>query len=506
MLLPLVGTYFKKTYQCPVKNTIKSELIYPDKLIFDHSSMYFDGAKRKSFKFNMSKNQVLSAIRSGQFIDIWEGKKVTEIEDNDIEFIETHCEMDLDEDGYSEPYIMLYSVIDEKVASIVPRFAEEDVTLNKDDEVVRIHGENFFTQTIFIPDPTGSCMGMGYGILLGDMFDIIDTNTNQMIDAGTLNNTAANSGIINIGKGSGLRAGKRSKKGTIDINIGKMTTIESDQPLSQNIAQLPFAGPSESLRLMLEQLKMEAREMTSVSMASDASPGEASSLYLARLHQSLIKPNSIMVRVFNGLTSEFKRIYDIQKRYLTQEEYSKILDDDQANVESDYEDESMDIKTTADPSQGSEIERATRAEIVKNDAMMNPAMFNVRNAYIDWYEALGIKDTERYLPEPQPGQPDPIQMMQAQSMQQMSEAEMMKGQADMIEAQAKLIDANIKLAKMDIEIDKLESEVIKNLSTADKNETDTVNNERNFVLANLKEQREGLAQMVAGVQGRVVMI
>jgi hypothetical protein len=206
--------------------------------------------------------------------------------------------------------------------------------------------------------------------------------------------------------------------------------------------------------------------------------------------------------VFNGLTSEFKRIYDIQKRYLTQEEYSKILDDDQANVEADYEDESMDIKTTADPSQGSEIERATRAEIVKNDAMMNPAMFNVRNAYIDWYEALGIKDTERYLPEPQPGQPDPIQMMQAQSMQQMSEAEMIKGQADMLQAQANLIEANVKLAKMDMEIDKLESEVIKNLSDADKNEAGVEHSERQAALEGIRKDRDWLAGQVAQTQER----
>lgn len=491
MLLPLVGTYFKKTYQCPTSGKRKSELIYPDKLIFDHESQYFEKAPRKSFEYTMSKNEVLTAIRSGQFVDI----ELSE-EEESLDFIESHCELDLDEDGFKEPYIAVICTRDDQIVSIIPRYAEEDIQTNKDGQVVHIDGEEFFTQTIFMPDPSGTCMGMGYGILLADMFDVIDTNTNQMIDAGTLNNVAANSGFIRAGARMGPRAGNRQKKGTIDMQLGKFTTWESSgtSPLQNDIAQLPFSGPSAALGTLLEQLKGEVREMVALNQSVDDSPQQAASMYLAKLHEALRRPNSIMVRVFDGLTKEFKRIYDVQRRYLTDEEYREVLDIPEASTEADY-DPDVDIETTADPTQGSDMERIARAEMMLTRALENPAAHDVRYAYQQYYLANGVKDIEKLLPPPQTGEPDPIQIMQAQSMQQMSQAEMMKGEADLITAQARLLQANIDMVKLDYEIEEIESKTMKNLSEVDKNESETV-------LKQLKSQRDDLRELINATQIR----
>ncbi len=494
-LLAIVGMYFKKTWQCPRTNKRKSELVYPDKLIFDHNANSFEDAPRKSFEFTQSRNDVVSAIRTGQYIGM--DDVLTDTETTNYEMIESHCNLDLDDDGYAEPYIAVIDRRTGKCVSLARRYHDDDIQTNKRNEVVDIKGEDFFTQTIFIPDPTGTCTGLGYGILMSGMFDVIDTNTNQMIDAGTLNNTAANTGLIRIGGRVGGRAGGRQKKGDYKLVLGQLTAVEGsgNAPLQQDIAQLPFAGPSESLRMLLEQLKVEAREMTAVSQLVESNPGQPMGLYLAKLHQSLVKPNSIMIRVFNGLTKEFKRIYDIQKRYLGQEQYQEVLDDPNADWEADYNEDSYDIKTTADPSQGSEIERATRAETMLDRALQLPQVFDLRYAAEQWVESIGA-DAEKYLPPPQPGEPDPIQLMIAQAQQTMSEAEKMQGQASMISAQAKLIDANISLAKMDIEIEKLESEVLKNLSEVDKNQEQAGVNAQKLVLDNLKSQRDDLRELI----------
>jgi hypothetical protein len=280
------------------------------------------------------------------------------------------------------------------------------------------------------------------------------------------------------------------------MTLGKFTTWESsgNSPLQNDIAQLPFSGPSESLRMLLEQLKVEAREMT---MASDVEvqPNEAMGMYLARLHQAEIKPNSIMIRVFNGLTKEFQRIYDIHKRYLGQENYEQVLDDPAANWKEDYEEDSYDIKTTADPSQGSEMERTARAEAMLEQAKQMPQVFNLRHAANEWAESIGA-DVEEYVPPPPSNQPDPIEAMIAQAQVGMSEAEKMKAEADIIEAQAKIIEANIKLAKMEPEIDKLESEVLKNLSEVDKNQDQSGIDAQKMVLDNLKSQRDDLRELI----------
>ena len=499
LLLPIAGMYFRKIWQCPIEERRKSELVWPDKLIFDHNSDTFEAAPRKSFEFTKTRNEVHTAIKSGQYKE-WDGfdddKDTTE-----YSFTESHCNIDLDDDGYAEPYIVIISDLSQTFVSIVPRFQEDDINVNKDHEVINIEGEEFFTQTIFMPDPAGTCTGLGYGIIADDMFSIIDTNTNQMVDAGTLNNVAANSGFIRQGSRVGARAGNRQKKGTVEMTMGKFTMWESDgtSPLQNDIAQLPFAGPSMPLLQLLEMLKGELREMTTASQGIEANPGEAMGMYLAKLHQALIKPNSIMVRVFNGLTKEFQRVYDIQKRYMDEDEYMKIIDDPQGNKEADYDDTGYDIKTTADPSQGSEMERTARAETMLDRAIMLPQIFNLRHAAEEWATAIGA-DAEKYVPAPKQGEPDPIQMMIAQAQQTISEAEKMGAEADMINAQAKLVDANIKLAKMDIEIEKMESEIIKNLSEVDKNQSGDEKGRHQMVIDNLKNQRDDLRELINATQ------
>lgn len=479
LLLAIVGTYFKKTYQCGFENKRKSELIHPDKLIFDHSSDRFESAPRKSYEYRMRKNEVLTAIRTGEFLDI--DLETYYKDEDEICFVESHCWLDLDDDGYSEPYIVNIEKSGQgRIVSIEPRFDEDDILLNEDNEVAKITEENFFTQTIFIPDPTGSCMGIGWGVLLGDTFEAINTHMRQLTDAGTLQNISANSGFIKSGS---VLSGNRQKKGNIKMQMGQFTSLETGGtgPLSNDIAQFPFAGPSQTLYTMMEGLKAEVRQMTSSSQVMEGHAGEAAELYLARLQQAMITPNSIMIRVFSGVTKELKRVYEIMGKYLGQEAYINLVDDPEANWDADFA-EDYDICTTADPSQGSEQERLARNKIVYEMAMTTPAM-DARLAATAYLDSLGVKNVEELLPPPQPEQPDPLVEQQMQVMQTMSEAEKVSSDAKMIASQARMMDSQIAMYKVDSEIQKLEAESLKILSDVDKNSHDAK-------LKELKESRE----------------
>lgn len=483
MLLPIVGTYFKKTYQCGFENKRVSQLIFPDKFIFDHTVSVFDDANRKSYEYTMSKNDVVTAVRTGEFYDIDVEKYYKEEEQ--ITFIESHCWLDLDEDGYEEPYIVnLEKEGNQGIVSIVPRFNEDDIEVNSDNEIARIKAEEFFTQTIFIPDPQGSCMGMGWGILLGDTFSSINTHMQQLTDAGTLQNISANSGFIRAG--SKLTGGSRQKKGVVKMQMGQFTTIETSGSgsLSQDIVQFPFNGPSTVLFQLMESLKTEVRQMTTAGQGMEGFAGEAAEMYLARLQQSLVTPNSIMVRVFNGVTKEINRIYEIMQSYLGQEEYTELTGDPQADWSADFAD-NVEISTTADPSQGSEHERIARAKIIYDESKMAPYL-NGRAAAEDYFSAIGVKDLERILPAPQPNEPDPIQMMQMEAVKKMSEAEELASQAKMMQANTSMMEVQIKQMMMGPQIDKLEAEALKLLSEVDKNE-------QQAAIAALKETRENMA-------------
>lgn len=462
--LPISGTVFKKTWYSPTEEKRKSQLIHADQLICDHSRQSFYDCPRKSYTYEMGKNGVVSAIRSGQFLEHDYDENGTS-----FKYIESHCTLDLDDDGYAEPYIVTICDSTQEIVSIVPRFQFEDVTVTEKREVVEICGEEFFSITTFIPDPAGSWLGLGWGILLGDLFESINTNIRQLIDAGTLQNVSANSGFISTG---GVGAGvKRARKGRYQLQMGQFTAIETggNTPIAQSIWQPNAQGPSPTLFQLMQALREDAKSLVTISQNVEGNPNEAAELYLARLSQSLKLPQAIQTNVYNGVTKELERLYEIYTRYLDSEEYSDVLNDPDANYFEDFAEDSVDIKPTADPTQGSQEEQIAKAQLILGEAKTNP-VHDLRAAYINYYEALGIANFEKYLPPPQPGQPDPLAVMQAQAQADMGQAEKMKGIADMIGAQADMMEAEAKMIKLQSEIEKIESETMKNLAEVDRKE------------------------------------
>ena len=481
LLLPIVGTFFKKNWFCSIEDKQKSVLVYPDKLVCDHTALAFEDLQRKTFEFDLSQNEVHSMIVSGQYVDI----DMTTYEDCEmIGFQECHCNVDLDGDGYAEPYIVTIHKDSDEIVSIAKRFAEDDINYSEDGDIISIEGEEYFSVTTFIPDPNHTFMGMGWGILLCDLYETINTSVRQIIDAGTLQNTGMNSGFINQSIARG-KATSRKQKGKVEMIMGQFTQLQGEGRLQDSIMNFPFAGASPSMVNIMDYLTKQVREMT-MRTNIDANPNEAAELYLARLSQAMKQPTSIMARVYRGLTCELKRIYEIARLYESDEKYSEILNEE-ANVKMDFESVSYDICPTANPALGSEQEQIQRATLIKDqaEAYPVPGVYDVRYAKEEYYKALGLsKDKiDKLLPPPQPSQPDPIVMAQAQAAIQVAQAEQMKGQADMMSAQAKMTQTQIDMAKLPSEIEKTESETIKNLSSVEKQEADIIRDGQ-------REQRE----------------
>lgn len=479
--LPIGGNYYKKTWQDSQTDRRKSQLVQFDQVICDHTKQRFEECDLKAFRYTLSQNDVLTAIRTGMF-DEFELSKDPEI--TEYELIECHCWLDLDDDDFAEPYIVTLYEEKEQVVSIVRRYDRDDIYTNGDNEVVRINAEEQFTHTGFIPDPGGTFVNWGWGTLVVDVFKTINTAIRQLLDAGTLQNIAGSSGFVSVGQSGGV---KRNKKATFELTMGKFTAVETQgENIGQSVWQPTFAGPSPALLQLVEILKGDLADLVATG-AIEANAGEAAELYLARLQQGLKLPNSIMINVYEGLSREFKRIYDVQKRYMSDYQYV-IAVGPMGSKEADYVFDDLMIVTTADPTQGDQEERIAKAKIVLEEAKQNPA-HDLRVAYTNYYESIGIDNAEMVLPEPQPQQPDPMVVMQQQAMQQMSEAEMMKARADLVSAQAKMLTAQLDMAKLDAEIDKLESETVKNLSQADKVELDTS-------IAQIKETRENFRMLI----------
>ena len=146
--------------------------------------------------------------------------------------------LDLDEDGYPEPYIVTVHKDSLKVLRISRRFEEEKIEYTEKGEVARIVPEHYFTKYPFIPSIDGSFYDMGFGLLLNPLNESINTTINQMLDAGTLQNTGG--GFV----GSGLRL----KSGAMRFRIGEWKVVDSPGGnVAGNVVPLDHKGPSSVL-------------------------------------------------------------------------------------------------------------------------------------------------------------------------------------------------------------------------------------------------------------------
>lgn len=512
LISPLVGMYFKKTHFCNTERRIKQEVIPSKDLIYDHEADSFEDAPRKSFLFEIDYNDYKSKVIQGVYksCDSLE-KRVApdgqpEIQEN-IQLVESHCTLDLDGDDYCEPYIVTWCEEYSEILRIEPRFDALDVKTTDEGEIYDIDGEEFFTQTGFIPNPKKPAVYDGWGEMLYDIYESLNTFMRQLLDAGTLNNIAGSSGFIDSsvqqpGKGSRVKSGK------FQLIQGQLTKVQvgAGKSLAQSIFTMPFREPSQGLFTLLQNLKDEVRILTTASQNVDVSAGEAASLYLARLQQALKVPNAIMSRVYQGLGDEFNRIYVLIARYMSDEEYREIIDwepeiDEETQmmyeqatvmaqqtgapppldppslalegvtVEEDF-DEDPDIIPTADPNLGSDMERVARAEAVYQASLNDPGI-NSYEARKSWLESMNTPNVEQLNPMPS-NEPSPQDIMNAQYMQSETESNMADSQSKMARARLEEMKVMIELQKLEPEIDKIVSETLKNLSDADKNEANTI--------------------------------
>jgi chaperonin GroES len=266
------------------------------------------------------------------------------------EFYEQHCFLDLDSDGYKEPYIVTVHKKSEEVVRIVAGYYPEDIvvrlngtegkfgdlaeTMAQSDideetamqllmaaEFIRVPRINVFTKFAFFPAPDGSFYDVGFGQLVGPMGDSIDTINNQLIDAGTLSNRQG--GFIRDG------VSVSGQRGTVSFSIGefKRITLPSQSSISDAIYQMKFPEPSIVLFNLLGSLVQAAKEITGTSeiMVGQAGQNETATGAMSRIDQGLKVFTAIYKRVYRSLKLEYKKLYELNGRFLKPEEYFKIF-------------------------------------------------------------------------------------------------------------------------------------------------------------------------------------
>ncbi len=429
---PVFGGFFKKLYRDPVYGN-RSEIVDVRNFICNVAYPSLDRAPRFTQRFDLYPNEIKERKLDGRYLDIeltWQPpsasssgnttdrdkdkNKEPDAQDKSAphEFLEQHRLLDLDEDGYMEPYIVTLHVPTKNVVRIVTAYDERDIVLNEQTNVLtRIKRRPCFVKYGFIPDPDGGIYDIGFGKLLMHPVEIMNSIINQLIDAGTLQN--AGGGFI----------GKefRLKSGELMMSPGKFKQVPfAGNDIRTAIYHMEHPGPSPVLFQMLGFLTEQIDNITSTAqvLTGEAPANQPATTTLALIEQGLKVFTGIIGRTLRSLGQELKVMYDLNSRYMPQDEveYFNVGDDENWILGKDFSPTSNDVTPVADATVVTDMQRMARAEMMM--MFRGDPMVDQKELYKRFLEAGGISSDGLLLEEPPPPPIEPKDQLAREKFEQ----------------------------------------------------------------------------------------
>lgn len=405
MILAITGAAFRKRYWDPTLGRQCSRLITADKFVYNYRARSIEDCPRLTEEIYLYPYEIEERIRDGRFVDFEYGDARPDPDDKTSsgqadadaphKFIEQHRLIDLDGDGYAEPYIVTIHLETEEVCRVVCNFDKDSVRVTPDGTIAAIRRKDYYTKYMFMPAPDAGAYGMGLGWLLKSTNEAINSTLNEMLDAGHLSNVQG--GFISA------LSGIREK--TIRFSRGEFKVINSSLPANQAVMPIKFDGPSATLFQLLGLLIEQGKDVSSV---KDVLTGDTGgkviqpTTMLATIEQGMKVFNAIFKRVHRAVKRELETHARINYEHLTAEAYNAFFDGpEQYDPQADYSLKDMAITPVSDPSVSTQMQKLAKAQVLGEIATGKP--------YIDQQkvdrrrmEAAEIEDIDDLFVQPDP--------------------------------------------------------------------------------------------------------
>lgn len=438
-MLPIIGCVVRKTYFDRVKGHNCSELIAPDKFVVNYWTKDLDSCPRATHILEYYPNEIEERFRS----EIWRKAELNlrqgEDEQAPHEFLEQYCLLDLDEDGYDEPYTVTVHKETSQVVRIAARFDPEGVLVDARGEIVAIKPVRYFTKYGFIPSPDGSFYDLGFGQLCGPLNETINSVINQLLDAGHLANL-----------GGGFLGGNSAslKSGVVRVKPGEW---KREPGVSRDtFVPLPTADPSPVLFNLLNLLIEATRDITAtkdILTGDTAGSNEAVGTTLAKIDQGLKVFSAIYKRIHRSLKWELATLRRLNRLYLNPEEYFVFHDEQEASrvTLDDYADDDIDVVPVSDPNLVTDMQRVAQAQLLMS--FMGDPMVNQEQIRVRILEAARVEGAKNLVAQPPPPQPDPKTVLETAKQQR----EDFKAQVEANKAAAEIVAKNVETERKQME-------------------------------------------------------
>lgn len=502
MVLPIVGDVFRKWWHDGDRP--RCRMIDPGAYIVNQNAQTLALAPRGTEELCYYPFEIRERITSGWFAD-FEYDTTGEDEQAPHDFIEQSCRLDLDEDGYPEPYVVTVHVETQTVVRLVADFGPDDVdyvtetiqvpmqamqpgvdpmgrpvsipvvTMQPQEiktGVKAIQRASYIVHHQFMPSMDGGLLGTGLGVILGDISSAVNSTFNMLLDAGHY----ASLGGGFIGSEFRLQGGNQR------MSPGEWRNVKTGGSEVRNaMVPINYPGPDSTLFAMLGMLMDAAKDVSSTKDILTGDTGEknqTATTTLALIEQGMKVFTAVYKRIFRSLKREYALLAGINARYVSPEQYNQLLDEEQpADPRRDFAAADMDIQPVADPESVTRMQEMAKAQLLLE--MAGDGLVDKGVAASRILEAAAIPDVDELAPKPNPAQ------------KMMEQLGMKAAEADV---SLKLADVQLKLAQ----VKKAKADAFASVSGA---ETDAQAQNFDEVMRMLEMQRDDLAQSLAGIGG-----
>ena len=402
--LGLAGNAFKKVYFDPNLNRPMALFVPAEDVVVPYGAANLESADRVTHVMRKTENELRKLQVMGFYRDIDLGtpinfldeveKKIAEKQgfrassDDRYKLLEMHVNLDLegyehtDEQGKATGIALPYVVTIEKgtsaILSIRRNWRPDDETFQK-----RAH----FVHYGYIPGFGFYHFGLIH--LIGAYAKSGTSIVRQLVDAGSLANLP----------GGFKTRGLRVKGDDTPIAPGEFRDVDVPSgAMKDNIMQLPYKEPSQTLLTLLNGIIEEARRFANTAdlSVSDMSAAAPVGTTFAILERTLKVMSAVQARIHFALKQELKLLKEIIAED-TPEDYD--FDPDSGNrhaKKSDYD--SVDLIPVSDPNASTMAQKIVQWQAVQQLAQANPQFFNMQLLNRQMVEIMGISNANKLVP------------------------------------------------------------------------------------------------------------
>jgi chaperonin GroES len=436
--LGIVGCNFVKTFYSGRSECQISELVMARDFVLHYKAKSVEECPRKTQVILMDRNTVYERVVTEQFVNVLNEDWFNSIpvsqentnaeqenrigvsapppdEDTPFRMFEQHRLLDLDGDGYAEPYIVTLEEGSKSVVRIVARWDDENAVDKTDfpgtkSKIRRIKPTEYYTKYGFIPSPDGGIYDVGFGVLLGPLNESVNSAINQLIDAGTLSN----------GGGGFLGRGVKIRGGVYTMAPGQWKRVDSSgDDLRKNIVPAPIVQPAEVMFKLLGLLiEYTDRLAGTVDTMVGVAPGQNTPAETSRntLEQGMNSYKGIYKRIWRSMKEEFKKRHQLNASFMPPRK--RFGSGDSWITQEDYKTNPDLVIPAADPEIVSDSQRLAQATMMVEHAHAVPG-YDIPVVERNFLKAIKVDAIEMFYPGPDkvPPLPNPKAALEQMKLQ-----------------------------------------------------------------------------------------